>query len=298
MDQNSSISELIKMLWSREAPRAAEVIRNSGVEALPDLMEVLRKDDFGSEMSGYENGYIRDLIIDIGEPAFQELVRALQPESDMIRAAAKTLKKWGDKQAVDYLISAMLNENVEVNGKIYVIRALEYFTEPKAFQPLQIFINNEDNCGASIKDDKRTEFNCYLKSAAACALAKYGDASIMPAIFKAFSHVYPEYGTRESLELVIKTLRDKCIENGREAEFAHYWNQTEILCPIMTALYEAFKLQSEASSRMLSNARKGLDPDPNDVINLNNNIPDGYKLNLEEAIMYYKTRYKKNIKAG
>ena len=75
MDQNSSISELIKMLWSREAPRAAEVIRNSGVEALPDLMEVLRKDDFGSEMSGYENGYIRDLIIDIGEPAFQECAR-------------------------------------------------------------------------------------------------------------------------------------------------------------------------------------------------------------------------------
>ena len=90
MNENISIENLIKKLWSREAIDAVNSLRELGEEALPALLIALKKDDFNYESHEYENGYLRTAIKNIGEPAFQALIYALRPESDMRRAAAKT----------------------------------------------------------------------------------------------------------------------------------------------------------------------------------------------------------------
>src|SRR5437764_736405 len=119
-----SIDELIKALWSKDSQNAIASLKAIGEAALPALMVALKKDDRNSEHVGYENGSLRKAIIEIGEPAFEKLIEALAPGSNMVRAAAKTLDRWGDKRAVDYMIVSMLNDDLDLNGRCYIIEAL------------------------------------------------------------------------------------------------------------------------------------------------------------------------------
>jgi hypothetical protein len=220
-----SIDELIKALWSEDAGNAIASIKAIGEAALPALLVALKKDDRNSEHAGYENGALRKAIIEIGEPAFQKLLEALAPGSNMVRAAAKTLDRWGDKRAVDYMTKSMLNDDVDLNGRCYIIEALGHFRDPKAFEPLKTALLHKDE---------------FIRSHAARALAEYGDVDVLPSIFDALEHVNRGWwhGTTESIGEIVKIARKKCIEKGLEAEFVACLNQMESLHPEMVADYK------------------------------------------------------------
>src|SRR5258706_87229 len=224
-----SIDELIEALWTKDSQNAIASIKVIGEAALPALFVALKKDDRNSELAFYENGAFRQAIIEIGEPAFEKLIEALARGSNMVRAAAKTLKRWGDKRAVDYLIAAMLNDEIDINGRCYIIEALGYFKDPKAFEPLKTALLHKDE---------------YIRNHAARALAEYGDVSVMPSIFDALKHVNRSwwYGTTESIGEIVKLIRKKSIENGREAEFESCLNQMKLRNHKMVAEYKAWSL--------------------------------------------------------
>lgn len=220
-----SINELIKNLWTKDSQNAIASIKAIGEIALPALFLALKKDDRNSEHAGYENGALLQAIIEIGEPAFEKLIEALAPGSNMVRAAAKTLKRWGDERAVDYMIIAMLNDDIDINSRCYIIEALGYFKDPKAFEPLKTALLHKDE---------------YIRSNAARALAEYGDISAMPSIFDALKHVNRNWwhGTTESIGEIIKVTRNKCKEKGLEAEFLSCLNEMELRYPEMVNDYK------------------------------------------------------------
>jgi HEAT repeat protein len=228
MKENLSVDELIKKLWSREALNALNSLRELGQDALPALLIALEKDDFNYESHEYENGFLRDAIKNIGEPAFQALIHALRPESNMRRAAAKTLKRWGDKRAVEPLIIAMFDQ--EYHGKSYVIDAIAHFRDARAYDPLRDFLKSDVS-----QNKERSDF---LKRCAGCALAEYGEPDLLPEIFDALKDVNPEYYTKEGIDHMIATLRKRCIENGREMDFYKNWEKVKLSHPEMVKSYE------------------------------------------------------------
>jgi hypothetical protein len=241
MDENVPVEEIIKELWGRDPNGALDSLRELGQAALPALLIALKKDDHNYELHEYENGHLRQAITNIGEPAFQALVQALQPESDMVRAAAKTLKQWGNKRAVEYLITAMLDERVDVNGKGYIIDALAHFRDIRAFNPLREFIKSD------IRQGK--EWSDYLKRCAGCALADYGEPDILPEIFEALKDVNPEFYTKEGIDQMIGTLRKRCVENGREMDFQDNWEKVKLSHPAMVQSYEESVAQLQSARK-------------------------------------------------
>ncbi len=225
MNTNASVDELIKALWGSEARSAADAIRARGVDALPALLKALKEDDRNFEMRDYENGYLRSLIIDLGEPAFQALLQALQPRSNLVRAAAKTLKRWGDRRAVEHLVAAMLDEHTDLNDNHYIIEALGAFKDPNAFEPLKTMLGHRSQ---------------FIRRFAACALAEYGDLSVLPAIFAALKPGGQRYwhGTVESIGEILRTFHTKCENNGLGAEFMACLLEMERLHPEMVAEYK------------------------------------------------------------
>ncbi len=224
------INRLIKALWGNDAAKAIASLKAIGEPALPALLVALKKDDRNAELIEWENGALRDAIIALGEPAFTALVQALSPGSGMARAAAKTLRRWGDPRAVDYLIAAMLDRNLEINGRCYVIDAVAAFRDLKAREPLERLLS---------------ERNEYIRSHAARAIAEYGDASTLPGIFKALRDVDPWYwsGTRESIEEILKTLEDRYAQEGRDAEFAEWLQKMNREYPDMVSQYKVWRIR-------------------------------------------------------
>jgi len=224
---NETIDELIEGLWSNDSENAIRSIKAIGESALPALLIALKKDDRNAEFVDFENGALRQAIIDIGEPAFQKLVEALTPGSDLVRAAAKTLKRWGDSRAVDYLIAAMQNDAIDTNGRCYIIDALGYFRDPKSFEPLIITLRHQ---------------NEYIKCHAARSLAEYGDVSVMALIFDALEGVNRKwwYGTSESIGEIVKLLQKKAIQSGKEEDFETCLNKIRDNHLEMVEEYEAW----------------------------------------------------------
>ena len=225
-----SIDELIKALWStdsRVCEDAIASIKAMGEAALPALMIALKKDDCNSEFAAFENEKLREAIIEIGDPAFRQLLELLTPDSDMVRAAAKTLKRWGDNRAVDHLIVSMLNDDIGLNGRCYIIQALGDFRDPKAFEPLRTALGHE---------------NESIRSFAARALAEYGDVDVMPSIFDALEHRNHKwwYGTTEGIGEIGRSLRKSAAEKGAEADFVRCLAEMESRYPEMVAEYKSW----------------------------------------------------------
>jgi HEAT repeat protein len=195
-------------------------------------MAALRKDDRNYDLEDYENPDLRKAIIKVGEPAFQALVAALQ-QSDMLRAATKTLQLWGDSRAVEPLIAIMLDERVHVANRIYAIRALEGFRDPRAFQYLMISLWNKD---------------LEIRSCAALALAEYGDPSIMPTICDALRIQGRRWlYMREGLPHIFQVLRKRSIENNREQEFNNHYSSVKSIVPEAAVKYEASERRLQES---------------------------------------------------
>ena len=118
----------------------------------------------------------------------------------------------------------MLHNWIDINDRCYIIGALGHFKDPKAFEPLKTVLRHE---------------NEYLRCFAARALAEYGDVSVMPSIFDALSNVNRRwwYGTTESIGEIVKLIKKKSIENGRESEFETYLTQMELRHKEMVAEY-------------------------------------------------------------
>jgi HEAT repeat protein len=195
VQDNPSIEDLIAKLWDGDQEvrkQAIERLAQIGAPVVPALMKALQKDDRNYESGVSENPSLRKAVIQVGEPAFQALLVGLQPGSDMVRAAAKTLALWGDSRAVEPLIEAMHNQEVSLGGRLYVIDALGTFRDPRAFEPLI----------AALLDAHR-----FIRSHAALALAEYGDPSVIPLITEALGdQSQSERRLREGLPRVLTLL--------------------------------------------------------------------------------------------
>ncbi len=116
-----------------------------GASAVPALLTALKKDDRDAEFSDFENPDLRKAIIHLGEPAFEALIKALQPDSDLGGAAAKTLALWGDVRAVEPLIQAMSDQQVDLNDRLYAMDALGTLGDLRAIQPLKAAFGDEND---------------------------------------------------------------------------------------------------------------------------------------------------------
>jgi hypothetical protein len=111
------------------------------------------------------------------------------------------------------------------NDRCYIIGALGYFKDPKAFEPLKTVLAHESE---------------YLRCFAARALAEYGDVGVRPSIFDALKNINRRwwYGTTESIGEIVEVIKKKSIENGRESEFETCLSQMELRHKEMVAEYK------------------------------------------------------------
>jgi len=80
---------------------------------------------------------------DIGEPAFNPLIAALQDEDANVRKwAAFALGEIGDPRAVEPLIEALQDEHWEVRG--YAAWSLGRFGDSKAIDPLTYAASSDE----------------------------------------------------------------------------------------------------------------------------------------------------------
>lgn len=164
---------LIQALWDENeqvCKQAVETLVKIGEPAVPALLLALKNDDRTQETRHWENTYLREAVIRIGEPAFKMLVAALNPHSDMVSVAAKSLALFKDPRAVEPLVTALLDEQVDIRGKCYIIETLGILKDPRAFRPLVTCLSDESG---------------YIRSNAAVALAAYGNPEVIPLIFAA-----------------------------------------------------------------------------------------------------------------
>lgn len=165
------IEDLIHALWDKDEEirnQAIMALAELGQSAVPALLVALKNDDHSSEARGWENQHLREAIVQVGEPAFHALVAALQPDSHMVRAAAKTLPLFKDLRAVQPLIAALVDEQLNVLDKCYVIEALGELKAPGV---------------SSYLIDALFDKSGYIRTSAAEALAQYADPSVIPLIF-------------------------------------------------------------------------------------------------------------------
>ncbi len=141
------VEQLIKDLWSRNYEiryDAKETLINIGSPAIPQLLVALKKNDRNESMIYWENSDLKDVFVQIGEPALQALVVALSPESDMGRAAVKTLKLFNEDRIVDPFIATVLNPNVSENVRYYALDALGQLKNERAFESLICLLSDDD----------------------------------------------------------------------------------------------------------------------------------------------------------
>lgn len=63
--------------------------------------------------------YIADILVKIGEPALEPLIKALENDNlDIRMEAARVLGRIGNKKALDPLISALKDENVNFRKEV------------------------------------------------------------------------------------------------------------------------------------------------------------------------------------
>lgn len=63
--------------------------------------------------------YITDILVKIGEPALEPLIKALENDDlDIRMEAARVLGRIGNKKALDPLVSALKDENVNFRKEV------------------------------------------------------------------------------------------------------------------------------------------------------------------------------------
>jgi HEAT repeat protein len=205
MGEEWSVEELVEALWhdDREVrTQAIEALGEIGEPAVPALLAALREDDRNYDLQCYENPDLRRAIVRVGEPAFRALLAVLGPGSDMVRAAAKALQLFDDPRAVEPLISAMLDEQVDPNGRLYAINALGAIKDPRAFESLVAALSDPD---------------IRIRSFAARALAEYGDLSTEPLIREALENQDASWrSVREGLLEVLRVLKKRSEVDHRD----------------------------------------------------------------------------------
>jgi HEAT repeat protein len=147
MSTSPTIEQLIASLWDGQPAVRAQAIAalaNIGPSAIPALLQALQQDDHSHEARGFENPDLRRAIVQLGEPMFQALLRALQSDRRLARAVAKTLPLFNDPRAVEPLLNAMHDERISLNSRLYIIDTLGTLRDPRAFQPLVAALTHEE----------------------------------------------------------------------------------------------------------------------------------------------------------
>jgi HEAT repeat protein len=210
-DETPHIEELIKALWHENKEvrmQATEALGTYGEAAVSPLLVALRKDDHNYDLQCYENADLRRAIIRVGEPAFQALIAALQPESDILRAASKMLELFDEPRAVEPMITAMLDNRVDSNGRCYIIDTLGRTRDLRAFEPLKTVLSDKD---------------IYIRSHAARALAEYGNLSVISEIRKALRDQDSSWRyDREGLANVLKILQERSVGDDIGLRYDRY----------------------------------------------------------------------------
>jgi HEAT repeat protein len=147
---------------------AAQALIKIGAPSIPYLLQAIAVNDCSEEMIAFENRLLRQVYVQIGEPAFQAVIKALHTH-DHKRAMVKLLTLFKDARAVPVLIEWVLREPGQ-GARLYAIDALGYFQDPRAFEPLLTVLSSRD-LGAV--------------SAAAHAIAEYRDARALEPLQRA-----------------------------------------------------------------------------------------------------------------
>lgn len=163
MDDEKSIESLIDDLWSSNPEirqNATKTLIEMGQAAVHPLFTALEKDDYNAENDHYENGLLRQVFVQIGEPSFQAVIKALELKNRKGRATVKILASFDDPRAVPVLIGVMCDESFGVNTRMYAINGLGLFKDERAFEPLIEILRDRD---------------VLIRGRAAWALARYND---------------------------------------------------------------------------------------------------------------------------
>lgn len=140
-----SISNLITSLKQKDAqtyPKAISILCKIGKPAVSPLIQVLRAED-------KDLRYLAAKALEkIGKLAVRPLIDELGNNNSSIRiCAVETLGKIGDTQAVNSLISTLMDEKEEEIIREYAVYALENIGKP-ALKPLISVLKELDDPGA------------------------------------------------------------------------------------------------------------------------------------------------------
>jgi HEAT repeat protein len=161
--------------------RAANELVSMGARVVQPLLAAIVNDDHSEDASHLEHRILRDVLVRIGEPAFQAVVDTLNPTGVVRRAAVKTAVLFHDVRAVDPLIKVALSKRCGQLARLYAIDALGYFKDPRAFEPLITLLSDEE---------------VIIRGTAARALAEYRDQRAVEPIRLALNHT----GTSEWMD--------------------------------------------------------------------------------------------------
>jgi len=111
--EKAPIQALVEDLWNPDLNQVTrdqiyEALKKYGKYAIPALLEALKLNDRNYENIEYEEDYPKIALVNIGDAAFDVLVKAIEtPGSELARAAIKMLRMFGDDRAEPVLRRAL-----------------------------------------------------------------------------------------------------------------------------------------------------------------------------------------------
>jgi HEAT repeat protein len=200
------INALIADLFSSDEAvqqRAAQSLLQIGEPSIQPLLEAITRNDTSEEAIGYENRLLRDVFVQLGEPAFQATIDALYTHPKK-RAIVKTMTLFKDRRAVPILLEFVI-QCTNNSARYYAIDALGYFKDPRAFEPLLRLLESD---------------NLMVVGDAARALGEYRDARALGPLKKALDAAQYQW-LRERIEDAIRSIDDPTYNSAYRGFFIH-----------------------------------------------------------------------------
>jgi HEAT repeat protein len=222
-----------------------------GKDAAPYLIDVLETGDYSQRMDvaylllkiGFEKvpeekrveGKVKallilkrvDEIVEIGEPAVDYLIKALEDRNEGVRErAAVALGEIGDKGAVPELIERFKDENEDMDVRVSAAKALGKIKDEGAVPELIKGLKNEKleirkiaaevlmEIGEPavpylIKVLKNKDENWYVRRVAAVALGEIGDKGAVPELMERFKDENEDMDVRVSAAKALGKIKDE-----------------------------------------------------------------------------------------
>jgi hypothetical protein len=133
-----------------------------------------------------------EILTEVGKPAVDSLVEALDADDSLIRRqAADALGRIGDPRAVEPLIATLQDQDPLIRD--HAVQALGRIKDPRAVAPLVAILNNREQ-------------QAYVRMDAAEALGAIGDRSAFEPLILALLDNY--WGVRSRAALALGKLKD------------------------------------------------------------------------------------------